>query len=160
MGQEVKAKIQVSEVEIREYYDANPRSFGGEDLFHARHIFFRLPPDASPEDVNKVLTRAMLVLQKAVSGENFADLAKQFSDDPQAPTDAGDLGTFKKGDMLPEIEAAVIDMKSGQVSGIVNTKAGEVKGAIEELLYRKKSEERFTQWLEELRKVAAIEIIS
>jgi peptidyl-prolyl cis-trans isomerase SurA len=178
MGQEVRSKIQVNEQEVKDYYNANPKSFGGDDLFHARHIFFRLPADAKPEDVNKVLTRAMIVLQKAQSGDDFAELAKKFSDDPQAATDGGDLGTFKKGDMLPEIEAAVIDMKSGQVSSIVNTKAGfhiiklverkqgevkpfsDVKGAIEEMLYRKKSEERFNQWVEELRRVAAIEIMS
>ena len=123
------------------------------------------------------MTRAMIVLQEAMSGRDFAELAKKYSDDPQAAKDGGDLGTFKKGDMLPEIEAAVIGMKPGQISNIVNTPAGfhiikleqktpgevkpfeEVKGSIEELLYKKKSEERFNQWLAELRKSAAIEIL-
>jgi peptidyl-prolyl cis-trans isomerase SurA len=178
MGQEVRAKIQVGDKEVREYYDTHPRSFGGEDVFHARHIFFRLPPDSSPADVNKVLTRAMIVLQEAKNGKDFAELAKKYSDDPQAAKDGGDLGSFKKGDMLPEIEAAVEGMKPGQVSGIVNTTAGfhiiklesrtpgevkpfdEVKGKIEDLLYRKKSEERFKEWIGELRKSASIEIMN
>ena len=177
MGQEVRSKIQVGENEIKEFYDSNPEKFGGDDFLRARHIFFRLPPDAKPDDVDKVLTRAMIVQQKALSGADFAELAKKYSDDPQAAKDGGELGGFKKGDMLPEIESAVAGMKAGQISGIVNTTAGfhiikleerkagavkpfnEVKGSVEELLYRKKSEERFGQWLAELRNSASIEII-
>jgi peptidyl-prolyl cis-trans isomerase SurA len=176
MGQEVRAKIQVGEREIREYYDANPRSFGGEELFHARHIFFRVDKNAPAEEIKKVMATALSALQEARSGKDFAELAKKYSDDPQAAKDGGDLGTFKKGDMLPEIEETVIGMKPGDVSELVGTPAGfhlikleerfigkarpfdEVKGDIEELLYKKKSEERFNQWLADLKKGAAIEI--
>jgi peptidyl-prolyl cis-trans isomerase SurA len=78
--------------------------------------------------------------------------------------------------MLPEIEETVISMKPGDISELVGTPAGfhlikleerfvgkarpfdEVKGDIEERLYKKKSEERFNQWLADLKKGAAIEI--
>ena len=78
--------------------------------------------------------------------------------------------------MLPEIESTVLNMKPGEVSEIVTSPLGlhiikleekspekikpleSVKASIEDILYRKKSEERFTQWLQELRKGAAIEI--
>jgi len=176
MGQEVRAKVQVGEKEIKEYYDANPKNFGADEFFRARHIFFRINKNAKPEEVRKALATAMIVLQEARSGKDFADLAKIYSDDPQAAKDGGELGTFKKGDMLPEIENAVIDMKSDEISDLVNTPAGfhiikleekspgklrpfdEVKGEIEELLIKKKSDERFNQWLADLRKSAAIEI--
>jgi peptidyl-prolyl cis-trans isomerase SurA len=176
MGQEVRSKIQVGEKEIREYYDANPKSFGAEEFFRARHIFFRINQNAKPGDLRKVLATAMLALQQAKSGKDFSELAKKYSDDPQAAKDGGDLGTFKKGDMLPEIEETVINMNSGEISDLVNTPSGfhiikleekspgkmrpfaEVKGEIEDLLFKKKSEERFNQWLAELRKAAAIEI--
>ncbi len=176
MGQEVRAKIQVGDKEIKEYYDANPAKFSTEEHFHARHIFFRLTKDADGKEVKKVMTHAMLVLQEAKSGKDFNELAKKYSDDPQAAQDGGDLGTFKKGDMLPAIEANVINMKPGEISDLVITPAGfhiikleeripgkvrpfeEVKGEIEEALYKKKSEERFNQWVAELKKNAAIEI--
>jgi peptidyl-prolyl cis-trans isomerase SurA len=176
MGQEVRSKIQVGENEAREYYEANPGSFSTDDSFRARHIFFRLNRNSRGDEVNKVLTTAMMVLQQAQSGKDFAELARKYSDDPQAATDGGELGTFKKGDMLPEIENAVIGMRTGQISDIVNTPAGfhiikleertpgklkpfdEVKGEVSEMLYKKKSEERFNLWLAGLRTAAAIEL--
>lgn len=176
MSQEVRSKIQVGEREVREYYEANRSRFGEEELFHARHIFFKLPPKSSEAEIAKVMTRATQVLQEAKSGKDFAELARLYSDDPAAKKDGGDLGTFKKGDMIGEIEAAVDSMKPGDISNLVKTAAGfhiikleersfgkpkpfeQVKAEIEDLLYKKKSEERFNQWVNDLRKSAAIEI--
>ena len=176
MSQEVRAKIQVGEKELQEYYEANPAKFGAEEQFRARHIFFRVAADAPAEEIKKVMMTASNVLFEARSGKDFAELARNHSDDPGAKTDGGDLGMFKKGEMLPEIEASVMKMKPGEISELVVTKAGihvikleessvgkpkpyeEVKKEIEETLYRKKSEERFNQWLADLRKGASIDI--
>jgi peptidyl-prolyl cis-trans isomerase SurA len=176
MSQEVRAKIQVGEKEVREYYDVNRARFAEEDRFHARHIFFRVKKDAPAEEVKKVMATAFGVIQEARSGKDFAALAKQYSDDPAAATDGGDLGIFRKGEMLAEIEGAVLALKPGEVSDIVTTPAGlhiikleeripgkvksfdEVKGDIEDLLYKQKSEERFAQWIADLKKGAAVEI--
>lgn len=176
MGQEVRSKIQVGEKEVKEYYDSNLKSFSTDTYFRARHIFFRLSKEPDPKEIKKVMTAALMVLQEARSGKDFADLAKKYSDDPQAAKDGGELGTFKKGDMMPEIEDNVINMQPDEISDLVITPAGfhiikleektpgkirtfeEVKGEIEDTLYKKKSEERFNQWLADLRKVAAIEI--
>jgi peptidyl-prolyl cis-trans isomerase SurA len=176
MSQEVKAKIQISERELREYYDGNQALFSEVPAYRARHIFLKVPKNASNEEIKKIMEKALTVMAEAKSEADFAGLAKKYSDDPGAAADGGDLGTFKKGDMLPEIESAVITMNPGEVSDIVTTPAGfhiikleeksalqvkpfeTVKVTIEETLYRKKSEERFKQWAEELRKGAAVEI--
>jgi peptidyl-prolyl cis-trans isomerase SurA len=176
MSQEVRAKIQVGEKEARDYYDANRASFSEDEGYRARHIFFRVAKNAGAADVKAAMARAATVLHEARSGKDFSELARTYSDEASAKTDGGDLGTFKKGDMLPEIEAAVITMKPGEVSDLVSTPAGfhiikleekvtakvrtfeEVKDRIEELLYKKKSEERFNQWAADLRKGASIEI--
>ena len=174
MGQEVRSKIQVGEKELREYYDANQKRFG-EEVFQARHIYFRINEKTSQEDVKKIMATAMSVLHEARSGRSFADLAKTYSDDALTAKDGGDLGTFKIGETLPEIETTVATMQPGDISDLVTTPAGfhiiklekrfarktksfeEVKGEVEDLLYRKKSEDRFNQWLADLRKSAAIE---
>ena len=176
MGQEVRAKIQVSEKEIQDYYAANKANYSEDETYRARHIFFRVPKNANAVQVKEAMARAANVLMEARSGKDFAELARKHSDEASAAKDAGDLGTFRKGEMLPEIESTVIAMKPGEVSELISTPAGfhiikleeksaakvkpleEVKGSIEELLYRKKSEERFNQWTADLRKAATIEI--
>lgn len=175
MGQEVRSKIQVGEQELREYYEANLKRFT-EEMFQARHIYFKINEKTPEADVKRIMVTAMSVLQEARSGKDFAELARQHSEDQLTAKEGGDLGAFRKGEMLPEIERSVESMKPGEISDLVTTPAGfhiiklekrftktvktfdEVKGEIEELLYRKKSEERFKQWLADLRKGAAIEI--
>jgi peptidyl-prolyl cis-trans isomerase SurA len=176
MGQEVRAKIQVGEREVREYYDKNSGKYGGEDQFHARQIFFKIKKHPDAEEMAKVEAKAREVVKEARSGKDFGELAKKYSDDPNAGRDGGDLGTFKKSDMLPEIADAVSAMKPGDISDPVLSPAGmhiikleerskipgkpfeEVKGDIEDLLYKKKADERFAQWVKDLRAAAAIEI--
>ncbi len=176
MSQEVRDKVVVGEKEMREYYDANRAKFGEVEMFRARHIFFRFDPKASPEEIAKITATAQSVLQEARSGKDFAELAKKYSSDPDSAKDGGELGAFKQGEMLPEIERAVLGMKPGEVSDLIKTPAGmhiikleerfmskpkpfaEVKGDIENFLYQKKSDDRFNQWLSDLRKEAAIEI--
>ena len=176
MSQEVRSKIQISPREISEYYAANPTLFGGEEMFRARQIFFKLANNPPAEEVKRVMSVAAGVLNEARSGKDFGELAKQYSDDPRAAEEAGDLGAFKKGELLPEIDETVARMQPGDISDLVITPAGlhiiklekryqgsvrpleVVKAQIEEMLYKKKSDERFTQWLDELRKSAAVEI--
>jgi peptidyl-prolyl cis-trans isomerase SurA len=176
MSQEVRSKIQVGEKEIRQYYDENLGKFGAEDLYRARHIFFRLDPKANDAEKGKVLTRANQALKEAREGKDFATLAKTYSSDAAAAKDGGDLGLFRKNDMLPEIADSVAAMKPGEVSGLVASPGGlhiikleehtlgkarpfeDVKGDIEETLYKKKSDDRFSQWVKDMRASAAIEI--
>ncbi|WP_298438469.1 peptidylprolyl isomerase, partial [Geobacter sp.] len=150
--------------------------FGAEESYRARNIFFRLDDKMPADTVKKVMTTAMTVLYEAKGGKDFAELARQYSDDPAARKNGGDLGTFRKEDILPEFEESLTRMKPGEVSDLINTPTGlhilklearipgtpkpfeQVKGEIEDILYRKKSEERFNQWVADLRKGAAIEI--
>jgi peptidyl-prolyl cis-trans isomerase SurA len=176
MGQEVRSKVQVGEREIRDYYDANRAKYGVEELFHARHIFFKVDKKAGAEELARTEALANSVLKEAVAGKDFAQLAKKYSTDPAAAKDGGDLGTFRKADMLPEIGETVASMKPGQVSPLVLSPAGlhiikleeksisagksfdEVKTTIEDLLYKKKTDDRFAQWVKDLRTSAVIEI--
>jgi peptidyl-prolyl cis-trans isomerase SurA len=176
MSQEVKSKIQVGEREIKEYYDANLALYREEPTYRARHIFLKVDKKATTEEIKKIMAKAADVMNEARSNSDFAALARKYSDDAGAAKDGGDLGTFKKGDMLPEIESAVITMKPGEISELVATPAGfhiikleektegkvkpfeTVSASIEELLYKKKSEARFKQWAEDLKKNAVIDI--
>ncbi len=94
---------QLTEAAIRARYDATVANKPGEEEVHARHIL--VPTEA---EANKIIAE----LKK---GADFAAEAKQHSTDPGAK-DGGDLGFFKKGDMLPEFADAAFAMKPGQIS--------------------------------------------
>lgn len=176
ISMEVKSKIQVGETEMREYYQANLAKYTEDESFRARHIFFHVDEKASPEELKRTMTTAMMVLAEAKSGKDFAELAKSYSEDPAARKDGGDMGIFRKGDMMPELEQAVVALKPGDISELVYTPSGfhvikleerilgkpkpfaSVKAEIEEAIYRKKSEERFSQWASELRSKASVDI--
>jgi len=176
VSMEVRSKIQVGETEMRDYYEANRAKYSEDDTFRARHIFFKTSEKAPADDIKRTMTTALMVLAEAKGGKDFAELARSYSEDPAARKDGGDLGSFKKGDMLPELEKAIIALKPGEVSELVYTPAGfhiikleervsgklkpfdSVKTEIEDALYRKKSEERFSQWAKELRQKASIEM--
>ena len=176
ISMEVRAKIQVSETEIREFYEANRAKYTEDEAYRARHIFFKTNEKAGAEEIKRTMTKALMVLAEAKSGKDFIELAKTYSEDPVASKDGGDLGIFKKGDMQPELESAIIALKPGEVSELVYTPAGfhiikleerisgklkpleGLKTEIEETIYKKKSEERFSQWAKELRSKANVEI--
>ena len=175
MGEEVSSKILVGESEKKAYYDANYRKFD-EEMFQARHIFFAVGKNASEDEVKRVTATAKAVLEELRNGKDFAELARRYSDDTSTAREGGDLGTFRKKDMLPDIEHTLTPMKPGDISNLVRTSAGihiiklekrfvrstktydDVKGEIEEILYRKKSEERFKKWASDLKKNATIDI--
>ena len=176
ISMEVRAKIHVSDSELREFYEANRSKYTEDESFRARHIFFKINEKAGAEEIKRSMTNALMVLAETKSGKDFIELAKTYSEDPAARKDGGDLGIFKKGDMQPELESAIIAMKPGEVSELVYTPAGfhiikleerisgklkpfeGYKSEIEEAIYNKKSEERFSQWAKDLRSKASIEM--
>ena len=176
VSMEVRSKIQVGESEMKEYYEANRAKYSEDDTFRARHIFFKTSEKMPADEIKRSMTTALMVLAEAKSGKDFAELARSYSEDPAARKDGGDLGTFKKGDMQPELEKAIMALKTGEVSELVYTPAGfhiikleerasgrmkpfdSVKVEVEDALYRKKSEDRFNLWAKELRQKASIEM--
>lgn len=93
----------VSEEAIKAQYDKQYAGKPGEPEVHARHIL--VDTEAKAKDVIKQLQ----------AGAKFEDLAKKYSD-PKDPASAqgGDLGTFKKADMLPEFSDAAFKLKKGE----------------------------------------------
>lgn len=68
--------------------------------------------------------QAQAVLVRVNAGEDFAELAKEFSADPSSGPRGGDLGCFGPGVMVPEFEEAVFSLKVGETSDLVQTAFG------------------------------------
>jgi peptidyl-prolyl cis-trans isomerase C len=91
---------------------------------HARHILLRMPADASQQVQDSVLARARQIRQEAVGGADFAELAAQYTEEPNGGERGGDLGYFSAGDMIPQFEEAAFSLPVGAVSEPVVTPFG------------------------------------
>jgi len=118
-----KSKVTLTDEEIKEYYEYNIDAFKVPRKVKARHILFKVGKDAPEEEINKVKERAAKVLEEAKKGEDFAALAKKYSEGPTAK-DGGDLGYFSEGQMVKPFEEAAFKLKKGEISGLVRTDFG------------------------------------
>jgi peptidyl-prolyl cis-trans isomerase SurA len=80
---------------------------------HARHILIRTSADISDEDARQTLIE---LKQRIKDGEEFADLANEYSDDPGSKIQGGDLGWASPGTFVPEFERAMASLTAGQIS--------------------------------------------
>ena len=116
----------VSESDMKKYYEDNKDDFYV-DTVTASHILIKTQDDngkeLSDEEKSKAKKTAEEVLAKIKAGEDFAKLAKEYSQDSSA-SNGGELGTFGRGQMVQEFEDASFSMKAGEVSDIVKTQYG------------------------------------
>ena len=120
---EVGSKIQIDEAAIDEYYQSNIDSFKIPEKRKARHILFRATDEDSEEVHAQKAQKAEEVRQMALSGKNFADLAKEYSEGPSKAT-GGDLGSFTREQMVGPFADAVFSMDVGKISDVVKTRFG------------------------------------
>ena len=90
----------------------------------ASHILIKLDQDASPEDTVAAYKRAIRVKKNVEAGQDFTLMAKQYSDDPSAKTNGGNLGYFTSFYMLYSFECAAYTTEVGKVSNVVRTQYG------------------------------------
>lgn len=172
---EVRSRISVTPGEIRDFYEKNISEFLPPEQLRASHILFLTPVDANKDVERTKRSAAERVLEKIRKGADFAEMARQFSQDPSA-SKGGDLGVIKRGEVLPNFEKVLFAMKDGEVSDVVRTRAGfhiiklvkriprtpkpfsEAEGRIRNRLFQEKANARFRRWMEDLKKKAYIEV--
>jgi len=146
------------------------------ELVRARHILIRSSKNDSMKNQTEAKKKAEMVLKKINEGVDFAELAKEYSEDPGSRERGGDLGYFARGDMVPEFEKVAFSLQVGEVSNIVQTEFGfhiikveekraarkisyeELKNDLTDFLISKKAEKKYSDWLKELRSKANIKI--
>ena len=119
-----EAEAQVTEEMIQSYFDLNKKDYGTPKKVRARHILFRLGPNADQEAIEAARKKALEVLKEARSGKDFAELAKKYSEDPGSREKGGDLGFFTRERMVKPFSDAAFAMKKGEISEPVKTPFG------------------------------------
>ncbi len=123
-------------------------------------------PTLEPRDEAQALARIIEVQQKVGAGEDFAELAKQYSDDTSSAANGGDLGWFAKGSgLIQAFEDAALALQAGQVSDPVKTDYGyhlikvderDPARALDAYTLQQKKYEAWTAWLTGLRNAATV----
>ena len=120
-GQKAPTDAQL-DAHARTTYNANPNQFMQPEQVHARHILVAV--NAGRNDA-QAKARADELLAQLRQGRPFDELAREASDDKGSGQRGGDLGTFGKGSMVPEFEAAAFALtKPGQLSEPVKSQFG------------------------------------
>jgi peptidyl-prolyl cis-trans isomerase SurA len=90
----------------------------------ASHILFTVDENAAPEDTLKAYKQALDVRKRAIAGEDFGKLAAEFSQDPSAKDNKGDLGYFTAFRMVYAFETGAYKTLKGSISNPVRTRFG------------------------------------
>jgi len=172
---EVKVEPKMGEKELRDFYQKNIDRYQRNESFRPGSILFVIPRDASPQQALEIKKKCQKVLDKIKRGEDFGEMALLYSEDPSSK-DRGDMGFFKRGDLLPAFEKEALRLQVGEVSGIIRTDFGfhliklldrkgggpipfeEVKERVQADCYEAEMQKAFKEFISTLKQKAVIEI--
>lgn len=119
----LRDSVTVDEAALRAEYDASLAEFTTDEQVKARQLMVRVPPTATDEDKAAARATAEAALGRIQSGEDFATVAEEVSDDPSSAT-GGDLGWVTRGRQIEGWDEAAFALEAGQVSEITETPFG------------------------------------
>ena len=160
--------------EIQKFYEENKEGFTQGENVAAAHILIKVDP--ADDEAAKAAKRVRIddLRKQALEGADFAELAQANSDCPSASA-GGDLGSFGRGQMVPEFEDAAFSQPVGSVGEVVETQFGfhvikvtehleakavdftEAKARISDILYSQKQQDAVKEYVESLRTQADVQ---
>ncbi|MCG8564405.1 MAG: SurA N-terminal domain-containing protein [Desulfobacterales bacterium] len=116
-------KVAVTDAQVSDYYQQNIETYKTPEKVEARHILIRVEEDAADDAVEAARKKALDVYEKAAKGEDFAELAKKYSQGPSKDS-GGYLGSFARNTMVKPFADKAFAMKAGEISKPVRTQFG------------------------------------
>lgn len=176
IAREIRGKVNVTPEEVQRYYEANLAEYATPARYEIAHIVFQLPADAGAAQRQAVEAKARSVYDKLEDGADFAEMAREYSQDATAKS-GGELGWFEPRQLVDSLAEAVAKLNVGEISSPVDGPGGlhilklleredaahrdlaGVEAEIKEKLYTAALEQRFEKWLkEELRRRHDVDI--
>jgi peptidyl-prolyl cis-trans isomerase SurA len=119
---EVGSHVDISADEVKQYYEAHPQEFTLPERVTLSEISLSTE-GKSPEELADVRAKAEGLRTSVLNGDDFGRVAQLYSQGSTAK-DGGNLGTYKRGELSPQIEAIVFQMSRGQISDVIQTRTG------------------------------------
>lgn len=119
---EFDSKVQVSQSDIKNYYEKNKEKYAEEP--RAALAYVQFPKTASTEDEEKVKNELLDLRKQILDGTDFLEIAVDYSEDPGSASKGGDLGWFSAGAMVKPFEEALLKLKPDELSEPVKTSFG------------------------------------
>ncbi len=163
--------VRVTAEEVRKAFAERRAQYDQPEQVRVSHILIRAGTPQEEERARQIL---LLIQGRLARGEKFADLARQYSEDPGSKAGGGDLGFLTRGSLEPQFERVAFSLPPGQVSEPVKTPFGyhlilvqerrparratleQVQAQIQEELLQERREAAFQRWLQAQRKRATI----
>ncbi|ADK84995.1 SurA domain protein [Desulfarculus baarsii DSM 2075] len=173
---EVKNKVVISDKEVDDYLAEHPELVqGGGPQLTIQALFLKLPENAGDDVKAQLRAKAEALREEAVDGADFDEMCRANSQGPGAAS-GGKIGPLSKSDLLPEMGKALETMKEGDMSPVLDIPSGvvfmrlisltdgkegsaEVRDQVRARLENNQLEERFGEWMKELRAKTYIQII-
>ncbi len=166
LNEGLRSKITIPAADIRAYYNSHKDQFMVKaERYQLAQIMIAVAPGATPAQVAAAKAKADDVRQKALAGQDFGELARQYSDD-DSKSQGGELGSFAPNEILDQILAAIRNLPTGKISEPIRTQHGfhivkveehevpglkpfpEVKEDIRNVLIDQRAKGRLEQWVD------------
>lgn len=174
---EIRSRIVVSPLEIEEYYHNHPEEFSRPLRLRIRSITIRKSEEARTKGLTDEVAKERIeeARQRVLAGEDFGKVAREISEDNNA-SEGGLTDWIRPGEMIRPIDEVLFKLEEGQISEVIETPVGyhffqivardpgrqkpleEARDEIYAKLYYQKSQARFREWMEELKRKAYISI--
>ena len=177
VNREVKSKIVITNEDVEAYYESHQDEYAGEKKYYLYNIFVKLSPEAGTSAREDALRQIKDAIARLNQGLSFEDLVDQLKDS-SSRVQGTDLGLYRLEELSKQLQGTVVKLKTGEFSEVLDTDFGpqiiylqkiqqtptksleEIESEIEEILYNESVDNRYQDWLDELRERSLIKIIS
>jgi peptidyl-prolyl cis-trans isomerase SurA len=177
VNREVKSKIVITKEDVKAYYDNHRDQYAGKRGYYLFNIFVRLSPGVDTLDRENAMSEIREVRTRLNQGFPFEDMVNELKSSTSR-VQGTDLGLYSLEELSEQLRGTVAKLKAGEYSEIIDTEFGpqivyvqkiqetptksldDIEAEIEEILYNESVDNRYQDWLEDLRKRSWIKIIS
>lgn len=124
MQDNITSKIKITPSEVKKFFSEIPKDslpFFSTEVEVGQIVRV---PDVGKDQKYAAKAKLEKIKERILSGEDFCKLAETYSEDPGSAKQCGELGWFKRGELVPQYEAAALKLKPGEYSPIVESQFG------------------------------------